>query len=101
MLLNNISFLVSGGGLLSGFCLHGVTYGQKYLIRGEGARDHVDLQRCIKVPSTIAITDIANLIAKFGNRQFPGMNNKIGTNIHKGRTLEFGTFEQTINLNKQ
>lgn len=54
-------------------CRHGVCYGIKWLLRQEGARDHIDLLKSLKVQPTITIVDFANMVASHGNLRFPDM----------------------------
>jgi len=54
-------------------CRHGVCYGLKWLLRQEGARDHVDLLKSLKVQPTVTVVDFANMVAAHGNLRFPGM----------------------------
>ena len=54
-------------------CRHGICYGMKWLLRQEGARDHVDLLKSLKVKPTVTIIDFANMVASHGNLRFPGM----------------------------
>lgn len=54
-------------------CQHGVCYGLKWLLRQEGARDHIDLLKSLKVQPTVTVVDFANMVAVHGNIRFPGM----------------------------
>ena len=44
----------------------------KNLIRSESPRDYVDLERSLKHRPTLFICDVAHLVAKMANREFPG-----------------------------
>lgn len=54
-------------------CQHGVCYGLKWLLRQEGARDHVDLIQSLRYQPNIVIVDFANQVAAHGNNRHPGL----------------------------
>lgn len=61
------------GGWLGAACQHGVCYGLKWLLRQEGARDHVDLIMSMKHQPNIIIVDFANTVAAHGQNRKPGL----------------------------
>ncbi|KAK3715324.1 hypothetical protein QZH41_001662 [Actinostola sp. cb2023] len=61
------------GGWLGAACQHGVCYGIKWLVRQEGARDHVDLIRSLAHQPNFVVVDFANQVAAHGNKRYPGM----------------------------
>lgn len=63
---------VPTGGWAFGCCPHGVIYSIKNLLRGEGARDYVDLERSLKVRPNITVVDMAHVVARNANRTVPG-----------------------------
>lgn len=67
------SFAVLSGGWLGAACQHGVCYGIKWLVRQEGARDHVDLIKSLAHQPNFVIVDFANQVAAHGNKRYPGM----------------------------
>ncbi|KAK3700157.1 hypothetical protein QZH41_009864, partial [Actinostola sp. cb2023] len=48
-------------------------YGIKWLVRQEGARDHVDLIRSLAHQPNFVVVDFANQVAAHGNKRYPGM----------------------------
>jgi len=61
------------GGWLSSTCPHNITYAIKFLLRSESPRDYVDIFRSMAHVPTVNIADIANSIARLGNRISPGL----------------------------
>ncbi|XP_070557881.1 uncharacterized protein [Ptychodera flava] len=61
------------GGWLSASCPHKIVYGFKPLLKVESPRDFVDLLLSLKHQPSVVISDIADLIAKHGNKRQPGM----------------------------
>ncbi|KAK3737605.1 hypothetical protein QZH41_001576 [Actinostola sp. cb2023] len=66
-------FWGGSGGWLGAACQHGVCYGIKWLVRQEGARDHVDLIRSLAHQPNFVVVDFANQVAAHGNKRYPGM----------------------------
>lgn len=70
--MRNVFFTFSGG-WLGAACQHGICYGMKWLIRQEGARDHIDLIKSLAHQPNFIIVDFANQVAAHGNKRFHGM----------------------------
>ena len=64
---------VFSGGWLSSVCPHNVTYGVKFLLRGESPRDYVDMLRSMQHIPTVNIIDCAGMVATHGERTQPGL----------------------------
>lgn len=77
-----MSLVFSEGGWLGAACQHGVCYGMKWLLRQEGARDHVDIILSMKHQPNIVIVDFANTVAAHGNNRKPNLFSP-----HDGRVL--------------
>ena len=67
---NKVFMRLSGrtDGLLA-CCPHGITYGLKYLLRGETPRDHVDMILSLAHQPTVHLCDIPWLVAKHGKKR--------------------------------
>ena len=63
----------SSRGWVSLVCSHSVVYGLKFLLHAESPCDYVDLLLSMKYLPNVVISDMANLIAKYGNDRSPGM----------------------------
>ncbi|XP_045885983.1 HMG domain-containing protein 3 [Micropterus dolomieu] len=59
------------GGKLSQLCPHKVVCGSKYLVRGETARDHVDLLLSSRYWPPVYISDCARQVALCADMQYP------------------------------
>ncbi|ELT91419.1 hypothetical protein CAPTEDRAFT_195355, partial [Capitella teleta] len=66
-------FAGSSGGLLVACCPHGITYGMKFLLRGESPRDHLDLLFSFKHIPTLTICDIPGFVARHAAKRRPGL----------------------------
>ncbi len=64
---------MGAGGWLGAACHHGICYGLKWLIRQEGARDHVDIIRSMAHQPNFLVVDFANQVAAHGNKRYSGM----------------------------
>ena len=64
---------LSQGGWLGASCPHSVCYGLKWLLRQEGARDHIDLLLSLKHQPNFIVVDFANMVAAHGEKRQPGM----------------------------
>ena len=60
------------GGWLAMVCPHGVSIAMKFIIRAEGARDHIDIIKSMKHQPNVCINDCAHIISAHGNNREPG-----------------------------
>nr|XP_046261436.1 HMG domain-containing protein 3 isoform X2 [Scatophagus argus] len=64
-------------GKLSKVCPHKVVCGSKYLVRGETARDHVDLLLSSRYWPPVYVSDCARQVAVCADMQYPELANKM------------------------
>ena len=64
-------------------CPHSICYGLKWIVRQEGARDHVDMLLSLKYLPNFSVVDFANMVASHGEKRKPGLFTP-----YKGRVAE-------------